>query len=133
MCRDYDDYTKVYRATLRRARKTHRCDECGRTIEQGEQYEVAQGLSDEGGSWWGGKTCSHCMTARSFLLVECQGFGHTAVLEELAEHWEESPLYHSMWLGRAILGMRRRWRRSDGTLLPVMSGYVSREYIETQP
>lgn len=50
----------VHPATLtkRRARKEHRCDECGRTIEAGERYEYLWGICD--GEQMVHKTCLHC-------------------------------------------------------------------------
>lgn len=90
------------------ARVAHTCGECGRTIEPGERYRVGGGVCD--GEWWTGKMCVHCWAARSWLSVQCNGWLWGGVLEDLEEHWQESPLLRSHWLGRAILGMRRRWR-----------------------
>lgn len=36
----------VYETTTRKARKRHRCDECGEQIRANEQYHYASGISD---------------------------------------------------------------------------------------
>ena len=115
---DYaEDEGGNFPAVTRTARKPHRCDECGRTIEPGEQYKIGAGIYDR--SAWHAKQCRHCVAATTWLQAECGGFLHNAVREDLEEHWSEV-LPRSLWLGRAIVGMRRRWRRRDGTLLAVL-------------
>ena len=71
--------------TMRRARKDHRCYECGDTIEPGETYEVIEGMWD--GSFETYKTCSGCVAAWSILEAAgwCRVFGD--LRETWREHW----------------------------------------------
>lgn len=111
---------------MRRARKPHECGECDRFIFVGEPYEYATGLSVDSDTWYTNHTCAHCIAARSFLIKECNGYLMQGVLEDLEEHWQEDTLYRSHWLGRAILGIRRKWRKRDGSLMPVPAPHESR-------
>lgn len=99
---------QVYEEKQVTARKPHACGECQRTIEPGERYEQTSALGD--GSWQRYRTCRHCLAARAWLSAVCNGWIFGFVLEELEEHWDEDLLYRGFWLGRAILGMRRKWR-----------------------
>jgi hypothetical protein len=115
MCMIDDESSwKIFRDATRRARKEHRCDECHRVIRVGEPYYWATGLSYEYDGWETYSTCQHCRAATEWLLTACHGYLFTMVLEDLLEHWHESPTYRSWTLGRLIVGMRRRW--SDGDM-----------------
>lgn len=100
---------------MHKARKAHTCAECHREIAPGETYEVAGGVMM--GEWWKWKTCQQCIAAREWLNVVCSGFAYESVMEEMKEHFDEG---YGPWLGRAYLGMRKKWRRKDGTLMPPM-------------
>lgn len=113
---DGDSYWKMASSKTVRANKEHRCSECGRAIVSGERYESFTGLSADWDGWFYSKTCEHCVAARRWLEVECRGWLYEAVREDLAEHFGEQP---DLALGRLIVGMRRAWRRWDGTLMPV--------------
>lgn len=109
MCVDYDPPT-VWRNQMRRARKAHRCGECGREIASGETYEVCAGLSE--GVWYDGKTCEHCVAAREWLMRICSGYLVGYVKEELAEHVGEA-FWRSDDKGLIVLAGRmwNRWQR----------------------
>ena len=64
-----------------KARKRHKCDECMRTIEPGEEYENYKGVSD--GEWFVHKTCLGCARIRKqmFKHPPACGFLHEAVEE----------------------------------------------------
>jgi len=111
----------VWDAKQVKARKTHMCCECLRTIERGETYEQVSSLYD--GRWSRFKTCKHCLIAREFLEVECDSYTARDVLEELREHYSEELIYRTMWLARAIIGMRRGWKKADGTLMSLPKEY----------
>lgn len=115
---DGDSYWKFDRYKVRRAAKAHRCDECGRTIERGERYEFFTGLAEED-YWYTNHTCIHCLGAREWLRIECSGWLFEAVFEDLQEHFDEQPDLH---LGRMLVGMRRKWRRRDGSLMEPIQG-----------
>lgn len=100
----------------RKARKSHRCGECGREIPSGETYRYATGLYD--GGFWQAKTCAHCEAATRWLLLVCNGWLYGGVWEDLGEHWSEewTPI-KSLDLGRLLVWRNRRWLRPDGTLV----------------
>lgn len=49
-----------------RARKSHRCFECGREIHAGDQYEKIKGVDCDGHSTF--KTCLFCARVRDDLV-----------------------------------------------------------------
>lgn len=112
-----DGYWRIYGQVEHRASKAHRCRECGRTINVGERYLVWRGL-DEEGVWCGGKACAHCRAASRWLSEVCGGFVTEEILSDLTEHWQEGAQYRTPWLARAIVGLRRKWKRRDGSLMP---------------
>ena len=59
---DYDP-ASILSAKVVKARKEHRCCECGETIKKGEKYELVKGLWD--GSWSTYKTCEMCVRIRN--------------------------------------------------------------------
>ena len=121
MCRiDGAEGWKVWRCEKPVAKREHRCDECRRAIQPGESYLREGGLSYDGGGWETYKTCRHCDAARRWLVIVCGGAIFSEVLEELREHWQESDTYRSLWLNAAMAGIRRQWKRRDGSLLPVL-------------
>jgi len=108
-----DQWTFTHYKTVK-ARKAHECSECEREIRPGETYERFKGLID--GRWSLYTTCEHCQAARSWLEKVCGGWLFQGVLIELEEHWDADWSYRSVWLGRAILTLRRRHKKPDGTL-----------------
>ena len=117
---DYSEPSKLFHRNEPRACKEHICDECGRTIAVGERYETVAGLDFEGW-WWKAKCCAHCQWARGWLNVQCGGFVYHGVREDLEEHWLEDYLLRNIDLGRRIIGIRRKWRKRDGSLMAVPS------------
>lgn len=117
MCMNIMDYepAEFLREELRRNRKPGRlCGECGREIGTGEVYEVVSGK-------WDGRlgrevTCAHCLKAREWLSDICGGWVYGLVFEDLAEHRGETAATFA-W-ARLVVGMRRRWKRRDGALMP---------------
>lgn len=97
-----------------RARIAHRCKECGRTIEPGEQYHADRFIWD--GKLHNHKTCAHCMVARGWLWNECGGWLYGAVEEDIREHAYEG---YPMDVRRLAIGMQWKWRTPSGRLLPV--------------
>lgn len=110
---------KVFRSEWRTARKQHACYDCGRKIEPGERYYFATGISnDDWRRWDTYRECAHCQYAAKWLLAECGGYLFGGILEDLEEHWD-GELMRDLHIGRAIVGLRRRWRRKDGSLMAV--------------
>ncbi len=67
MCFTDFDGPSVFRASRHRARKPHKCTECGRTIEPGERYQIAWGV-------WNGqpetfRTCRECLRDRGRIVA----------------------------------------------------------------
>lgn len=104
---------------IRKARKRHKCVECKRFIEPGENYERVVGK-------WNGDistflTCIHCVGARAWLEIECGGWLYSTIKEDLEEHVSEldSDLSRRR-LMRLIVGIRNGWKQFFGTgLMPV--------------
>jgi hypothetical protein len=117
---DYGDGWKVFRAEQRTARKEYRCYECNRVIEPGERYEFATGITNDGYDKWSVMhTCAHCQAGPCrWLNRVCGGYLYGGVYEDLDEHRFE-PDVRDMALYRALIGMKRKWRKRDGTLMAV--------------
>jgi hypothetical protein len=119
MCRvDYcDDAALILAEENLKAKKDHKCSECGRIIVVGEKYYRERGKYD--GSMFTHKTCEHCQVARTWMYRECGGFVYGEIEEELREHWNESHEYRNRELARLIYGMSRFWKRRKGGLMPI--------------
>lgn len=91
-CDMYDELADVFNLTERRARKTHKCCECGCIIEPGVTYVVVDVLFDS--EWSTHKACRICMAIRGDLspcspmgclrddLWECLGFDYVTGRED---------------------------------------------------
>ena len=99
-----------------RARKSHRCAECGRVIEVGETYHYDFQVYDGCPGTW--HTCQHCRVAQQRLIRECGGYLIEGTWEDVEEHTREYPKT-MMPLGRLIVGKNRKWRARDGGLVPI--------------
>lgn len=138
---DYDHPT-CYTEREVTARRPHRCTECCREIAVGERYLRTFGVWDKHADVF--KTCDGCQLALAWLRDACGGWMHGDMLEEIRTHFdgEESSIWHldelaaagtdlrdyvpenkratwrppmtQVWLGRVAVGMRRKWRWSDG-------------------
>jgi hypothetical protein len=79
---------EFFREKMVKAKKQHKCGECGATIEPGEKYENAVGVWD--GEFSTHKTCSICCEVRNELFCGSYGFG---------EVWQEIREWDSVELG----------------------------------
>lgn len=105
----------------RRAKKTHRCGECAREISAGEVYEVAVGRWDDFNVH---KTCAQCISARDWLMQECNGWMYGGVAEDLIEHMDgDDGSPEHQWLAQAVAGIRAKWRTLDGALMAPLPEY----------
>lgn len=76
-CISIDNGPEVMTEEIRKARKAHRCCECGGKIAPSDTYEYVKGLWD--GDWSEFKTCEKCADLRSSLMeVSCPGYGDLA-------------------------------------------------------
>lgn len=81
---DYDA-PSVYNKTTPKARKQHKCYECGSVIDAGEKYENVFGVWDGDGSTF--KTCSRCLDLRNFVEdnVPCVCWQHGNIRDDCIE------------------------------------------------
>lgn len=94
------------------ARKSHHCDECGRTITPGERYSRTAAVWE--GEFFTNVACLHCALARMIV--------------DEGDAWYSENYYHGLreWLGeyasdqstswalRLLMQVDRRWQRFDG-------------------
>ena len=71
---DDEDGPKVFQERLLKARKTHKCVECGEAISKGEQHAVASGLW--GTRWEQYRTCLGCRDIWKSLCCGSGAFGY---------------------------------------------------------
>lgn len=118
MCRIEGAETPDFeRIEIRTARKQHKCDECSRIINVGEQYTYDFTVHGRDVDEY--HTCQHCAVARKWLSNNCGGWIYSEVCEEIQEHAEEYPSI-AMPLYRVAVGMRREWRRfTSEDLMPI--------------
>lgn len=81
---DYEPVT-IYSASTPRARKEHRCDECGTKIKPGEQYENVFAVWEGYPSTY--KTCERCYDLRQWVKnsVPCFCWAHGNMIEDAGE------------------------------------------------
>jgi hypothetical protein len=83
----YCDYepAEFYHQETRKAKKAHRCSECGREIEPGDAYEHVRGKWD--GEMGVFKTCPRCLALREWVKahVPCFCWAHGNIIEDAIE------------------------------------------------
>lgn len=92
---------------VQKARKLHRCHECGRQIQPGEPYRRDTGIND---GFWASKCCQHCWAAQDLLVQKCKGFVFSECRGDLEEHIDPS-IEWAMKAARLVVGMRRKWKK----------------------
>lgn len=99
----------------RKARTTHTCALCYRTIDPGENYHYQRNVYD--GQIYTWKECAHCDAMRRLINfydwwgdADEGGIGHDEV-----QGYEPTTIAEA----RLIIGWRGKWRRKDGTLREV--------------
>jgi len=79
------DENEFNKHSIRRARKEHKCEECGKAIHPDDQYEYWAAKSE--GQFWTAKTCLDCKSIRDAFY--CEGWIFGKVLEKLREYLQE--------------------------------------------
>lgn len=112
MCMADDaDPCSFWQDEQRRAKKAHKCDECGREIASGEIYRYCKWIFER--EWSTSKMCGHCDVAAKWLLKNCGGFLTHGIYEDIQEHVDEYSYLGWRFLsglGRLQVGMRRDWK-----------------------
>lgn len=121
MIEDADGRCVVLHDDMRRARKSHSCYECGRTIEPGETYNnkgvvLHQDGRTERKTY---KTCAHCCVCCEWLRKQCGGYLFGGVWDDILEHVNEGYGRKLRGLNNLLWGLRAHWRLSNGTLMKV--------------
>ena len=81
---DYDP-AEVYVATTPKARKSYRCDECGKPIQIGDKYERAFGVWEGSASTY--FTCERCFDLRQWVTnnVPCFCWAHGNMIDDAVD------------------------------------------------
>ena len=74
---DIDGYLAFSTASMRKAKKAHKCSECHGPIVPGDVYEYAAGKQE--GEMWDSKTCPRCLALvewiRAHVPCYCRVYG----------------------------------------------------------
>jgi hypothetical protein len=101
-------------ATKRKARKPHHCESCWRTIDKGETYERTACF--DGGRASAYIECVHCRAfaglARDEIDPNHEGYDYYSISEMFCSS-SDLAIWHGQWADK--------WRRIDGTLMPIPS------------
>lgn len=113
---DYDDPPAFYHKETRKARKPHKCTECGRAIMPGERYEHIRAKWDSIPDVV--RTCPRCLDLKRWVEahVPCVCWYHHAIRDNAAEaiheYMHECPGLWFGW-GRKEVAIRRQPRFSN--------------------
>jgi ribosomal protein S27E len=97
----------------RTARKAHRCEECGRTIEPGERYSRTAAVWE--GDFFTNVACLHCARAR--MVADYADNYYNEVYYGGLSEWVDNDDQDETLRIRA--GFRARWRYQSGALMPL--------------
>lgn len=110
---DDGDTPRVHSSRMVKARKEHKCDECGRTICKGEPYEYTFIVMDSASEY---HTCQHCLVGCKWLSDTCDGYILGGVKGDLYEHAVD---YDLLPLAIFYDCMRKKWHDEDGSMMPI--------------
>ncbi len=98
-------------STHPKARVSHRCVMCGRTVHPGETYLRTAAMGE--GTAWTWKECVHCAAFVQYAYGI--SWHEDSYGEELLIEFEPKTVAQA----RVRAQHRRQWRRRDGSLYPV--------------
>lgn len=98
-----------------KARKPHRCQECGREIEPGEHYERVAATWE--GEFFTNVACAHCAVAR-MIVDDYDNWYHEGYYGGLGP-WLDEEGDAKPWSQDLLAAFRVRWRGPGGDLLPL--------------
>lgn len=104
-----------------RARKSHTCSLCHRSIEPGEIYNRQVNAYD--GRAWTFKTCVQCDRMNyevGFAWIEYSYGNDAGYTHETVHDWYPSTIREA----RLKIGWKRKWRHRDGTLYAIADSLV---------
>lgn len=113
----------IYNRATRKARKPHRCDECGGNIAVGQYHEVVDAMWDRSIGFETARTCSLCLDLRKFVTasVPCFCWAHGNMLEDARDTVQDAyeragdevcGLFMGYGRRRVAIDRARRGRRS---------------------
>ncbi|RLJ20013.1 hypothetical protein DJ031_06805 [bacterium endosymbiont of Escarpia laminata] len=102
----------MYFKSTPKARKEHKCYECGGTIKPGEMYERVRAKWD--GEMMVIKTCQDCVEIRDALSeMECFCWSHGGLYEEVQTQFQEAYFYPGLRFAfLRILASHRKYGKS---------------------
>lgn len=106
-----------------KARTSHQCEECGRTIDPGERYERTAAVWE--GDFFTNIACQHCAVAR-VLVDEVDGYYNEGYYGGLSTWISDlSDDYSNDWVPNVRDGFYARWRDASGELWPLPTADVT--------
>lgn len=109
---DFDGYPEFHDVTKPKARKQHRCEECGRTIAVGQVYERCSGKFD--GDFYSTKTCLPCAEIAEAFYCEGRITGNLwDDMEDVMDQLTTS-CFDKLTTPEAKAYLRERWMQWKG-------------------
>lgn len=99
-----------YHKECRKARKAHRCYECGCKIERGEVYEYVRGKWDDDPISM--HTCPDCVRLRdAFCEMECFCWLHGSLLDDVETQFQDADFSPGLRYAYLRIVAAHRWRK----------------------
>lgn len=115
MCQCDFDPPQVHSTRFPVTRKSRRCYECGRVIEQGEKYRYTFAVYD--GEPHAYSICIGCSAGIDWLSEHCGCWLYGGVRDDLVDHFVGG--HTEFNLGRLIISMKKQWTWRGGERMPI--------------
>lgn len=128
MCFDYDGYCEVWNESIRKARKEHRCIECGGTIQVGESYQYVFSVYE--GNATTDHTCMKCVAIRAEVqrVEESHGCHGSEAIPPYGELG--SALYEASYGGDGYGMLRYDKARDEHFVKPIAAHLIKNVTVE---